>query len=884
MGKEDPKDAPAKRMVGKQPQPGGGILKAPGKLKTAGDDRAVTFALAKQVYETTQTGTRPVASAAAKDSKKTRARTGEDEKEVKGPATKMAKVAKEQAAKDAKEGAKQPAKVAKEKGAKEQAAKDVKEDANQPKQNGSKEQVAKGAKQPAKVAKEKGSNEQAATAKEGAEQPAKVPKEKGKAAKDCKEGAKQPAKVPKEKGSKEQAAKDSKEGAKQPAKVAWEKGSKEQAAKDCKEGAKQPNAKEGAKVAKEKGANAKEGAKQPAQVASEKGPNNQKDAKKPAEKETKIPKQAAKVKANEELNSFEKGKEFRARMEVAMREQQKREAGDPSVHGPMPPAKARKLEQLEKVHAQVAKLAAGSNDKAAAKKALPAPQPAIVTPPTKRSSTASSFSSDKTDAPAHSYAMRKRAKAEAHLKERSKDLEQAMREAEADAHMDAAGVTEFLEEIEKEEGGHVGDLAAAMIRHSCKKRDELKEAAGNDIEEEGSEGEGSDDEEDEDGKLGEESQSEPGDEAGGDEEQIAEDNAASSEACDGEGDEGEPEKDEEAMGEQVDEEAAEEKEGGSEEPASEEEAAEEEEEEAAAEEEAAEEEEAPEEEDTDEEAADEEEAASEEEVDEEQADEEAEDEEQAAEEDGAKQPAGAPQLVPVKKELVQAVGATQPPQTQVRNSATHKQQWDKFDRQIKNSDLFPSSLAPYLKKKKADLFGMWLDSNECWDKTVLAVERYSESKNLARKQWVAVQGKELKKRYDAEQFEELIAKRESAGLFYKDEDFPDNKDETWYYMPSGRLVREDNITGESMTLGSSKSCSEAMQQALTGDGGPLPAGLLPSIKTETAEGQRRLFEKLDEGKDVAMAKRAAKKKKKTEEEESKELEPKALLESGTKHF
>ena len=77
-----------------------------------------------------------------------------------------------------------------------------------------------------------------------------------------------------------------------------------------------------------------------------------------------------------------------------------------------------------------------------------------------------------------------------------------------------------------------------------------------------------------------------------------------------------------------------------------------------------------------------------------------------------------------------------------------------------------------LKKKKLDLFGLWLDHNMDWDAIVCEVQRKTETSNLARKQWTAKQAKELRATMDQTKFDELIAKRQEQGLYYKDEDFP----------------------------------------------------------------------------------------------------------------
>ena len=106
---------------------------------------------------------------------------------------------------------------------------------------------------------------------------------------------------------------------------------------------------------------------------------------------------------------------------------------------------------------------------------------------------------------------------------------------------------------------------------------------------------------------------------------------------------------------------------------------------------------------------------------------------------------------------------------------THKKDWDKFDRQIKQSG-FPQSLTPFLKRgKKVDLFGIWLDNGEDWDRVTCHVDRYMESRNLSRKQWTAVQAKVLKSCYnDDEKFNAVIKQRSDAGLFYLDDMFPND--------------------------------------------------------------------------------------------------------------
>lgn len=95
-----------------------------------------------------------------------------------------------------------------------------------------------------------------------------------------------------------------------------------------------------------------------------------------------------------------------------------------------------------------------------------------------------------------------------------------------------------------------------------------------------------------------------------------------------------------------------------------------------------------------------------------------------------------------------------------------------MDKQIRSRS-FPTSLQPMLKKKKKnDLFELWLDQGMDWDKVVCEVERLSRTKNLARKEWIAVQAKVLKVQLEEGKYNDLIQKRTAAGLYYPDDDYP----------------------------------------------------------------------------------------------------------------
>ena len=62
----------------------------------------------------------------------------------------------------------------------------------------------------------------------------------------------------------------------------------------------------------------------------------------------------------------------------------------------------------------------------------------------------------------------------------------------------------------------------------------------------------------------------------------------------------------------------------------------------------------------------------------------------------------------------------------------------------------------------------------------MTLERRNTMRNQSVKGYEAVQGKELRKRFadNPEKFDRLIAQRKSTGMFYQDEDFPGDDDDS----------------------------------------------------------------------------------------------------------
>jgi len=80
------------------------------------------------------------------------------------------------------------------------------------------------------------------------------------------------------------------------------------------------------------------------------------------------------------------------------------------------------------------------------------------------------------------------------------------------------------------------------------------------------------------------------------------------------------------------------------------------------------------------------------------------------------------------------------------------------------------------------LFNLWLDSDKNWEQTQLQVERIQSQTNEAKKGWIGVQGKTIKAQYGEEKAKTIIASRTSSGLYYNDDLFPDDEDDSCHLV------------------------------------------------------------------------------------------------------
>ena len=127
--------------------------------------------------------------------------------------------------------------------------------------------------------------------------------------------------------------------------------------------------------------------------------------------------------------------------------------------------------------------------------------------------------------------------------------------------------------------------------------------------------------------------------------------------------------------------------------------------------------------------------------------------------------------------LVPVVDESKKQVANLRNSVSHKREWDTFNRQAKTR--MPANLNSMYTASKQDLFNMWMDVNMDWTACSLEVERRHEQKNVSTRGWVAKQGKELRSSYSDDKFQLLVSKRKEQGLYYEDPDFPGDLDEPW---------------------------------------------------------------------------------------------------------
>lgn len=101
--------------------------------------------------------------------------------------------------------------------------------------------------------------------------------------------------------------------------------------------------------------------------------------------------------------------------------------------------------------------------------------------------------------------------------------------------------------------------------------------------------------------------------------------------------------------------------------------------------------------------------------------------------------------------------------------------------------------------------------------------------------------------------------------------------ETWYYMPVGAKIRQDNMTSTAMQVDGRVTCDQEMLASITAEG-PLARGALPDGQAASEQGAKKLAEIFGE---VAAPPKPKKRKTIKEEGESSEVvKPKTMVEFG----
>lgn len=216
----------------------------------------------------------------------------------------------------------------------------------------------------------------------------------------------------------------------------------------------------------------------------------------------------------------------------------------------------------------------------------------------------------------------------------------------------------------------------------------------------------------------------------------------------------------------------------------------------------------------------------------------------------------------------------------VRNSVTHKTEWDCFNRAIANKKLFPIELSQYVVKSKNDLFGAWLDAKRDWGQCKLIIQRRHSNRSESMSGWIAVTGKKLVEEYGQTKADVLMEKRLAAGLYYNHEDFPEDRLERSYYMKKAKeITRAQAVEDSTDVRGEMELDSEALGTLINEEDGIMRAGAIPDFAAANAQGQKALMDGLyEEGSQKAPKKRTPRET--DQQEGAKEVKPKTLLEQA----
>ena len=112
------------------------------------------------------------------------------------------------------------------------------------------------------------------------------------------------------------------------------------------------------------------------------------------------------------------------------------------------------------------------------------------------------------------------------------------------------------------------------------------------------------------------------------------------------------------------------------------------------------------------------------------------------------------------------------------NSVTHPNQWREMQRAVKSGKM-PADLTTNYNTNKAGLFKTFVERDGNWDSVKAAVQRQSEASTTGKEKLKAMKPRDIRLLYpqDSAKGEQVISRRVKAGLYYPDEDFPNDPEE-----------------------------------------------------------------------------------------------------------
>lgn len=157
------------------------------------------------------------------------------------------------------------------------------------------------------------------------------------------------------------------------------------------------------------------------------------------------------------------------------------------------------------------------------------------------------------------------------------------------------------------------------------------------------------------------------------------------------------------------------------------------------------------------------------------------------------------------------------------NSSTHKAEYMKFLRQSQNQSLWPTDMAKQYcdKDGKAELFRLWLDSDQTMGKVVMKVKKGITKSKKASNLFGWRPKSAFDDRYGAEKAQGIIERKIEAKQWCWDPELPDDKTARLYLMRLDSTLDVSTNEFEEMAAEAETELDNDMANALLGKGGIL---------------------------------------------------------------